>query len=159
MKGWLESIFGSPQPPAHPASRGSLMGLGGYQDMPTSQNIEDRRSNEIYNYVPSRPHDLNWESTNDYNPFDPAPFFARVNVERAGRSWADTNMPVRLATTPLPDPDFISADPSIVAHQRAWEDMMARAYPPNWQGPSLPDGSERGPRVAGPLTGGMWDGS
>ena len=39
--GWWDSVFGPPPQPAHPASRGALLGMGGYQQMPTSQHIED----------------------------------------------------------------------------------------------------------------------
>jgi hypothetical protein len=45
MAGWLESIFGNlPSPPTHPASRGATFGAGGYQQIPSSPNVEDRRA-------------------------------------------------------------------------------------------------------------------
>ena len=43
MAGWWDSIFGPSTPqPAHPASRGALLGASG-SNMPASSNVEDRR--------------------------------------------------------------------------------------------------------------------
>jgi hypothetical protein len=45
MAGWQDWIFGNlpPQPVQHPASHGSAFGMN-YQPLPTSRNIEDRRT-------------------------------------------------------------------------------------------------------------------
>ena len=153
MSGWLDSLFGNlPRPPARPTSRGATFGAG-YQDMPTSTNIEDRRySDAPHSYAPSRPHDNNWESTNDYNKFDPGSFSAKFEDQeanrRAAQQWARSNMPQTLSTQPLQDPN-LSLDPSIMARMKAWQDEMYREYPPDWQGPVTP-GDPRRPMPGDP---------
>jgi hypothetical protein len=116
--------------------------------MPASTNIEDRRSTPDLGYLPSRPHDLNWNSTNNYNKFDPGSFSRQFDAEQEARKWANANMPQTLSTAPLQDPNS-SLDPSVMANVKAWQDRMFRAYPPGWQGPELPDGSQRGPQAIG----------
>ena len=45
MTGWLDTLFGNlPPQPKRPAPREAMLGMGGYQDMPTSPNIDDRRA-------------------------------------------------------------------------------------------------------------------
>jgi hypothetical protein len=48
MTGWQDWIFGNlpPRPVRHPASHGSAFGMN-YQPLPTSRNIEDRRTGAV----------------------------------------------------------------------------------------------------------------
>ena len=51
MSGWSDWIFGNlPPPPTHPASQGALLGMGGYQAMSASPNIDDQRQAADYSW-------------------------------------------------------------------------------------------------------------
>ena len=122
MAGWWDSIFGSsPQLAAHPASRGATFGAS-YQGMPASSNVEDRRTVGSYSYLPSRPHDRNFASTNPFSPFDPSTFDEEREAFHA-RQWANSHMPQDLPPGPMVDPSQ-APDPSIMAKIKAWQGQV-----------------------------------
>jgi hypothetical protein len=137
MPGWDDEIFGNLPP--------------GYQGMPSSPNVEDRRAAGANNWnvdVPqSAPLDLNAQILSQYPPGTRAYSLDQYR-------WLQANMPQNPPTTPLPDPSF-SLDPSILARikQTPWPS-------PYWMQPAtIPGGPRSGPRLAGmtinsnPLTG------
>ena len=141
MAGWWDSLFGSSTPqPAHPASRGALLGAA-FQGMPSSSNVEDRRTVGSYSYLPSRPHDRNFASTNPFSPFDPNTFDAEREAFHA-RQWANSHMPQTLPTRPMVDPSQ-APDSSIMARIKAWQSqgqdenepmgMTLNSVPQGWQ--------------------------
>ena len=145
MAGVWETLFGSSPPPAHPASRGMTFGAN-YQGMPASQNIEDRTAPGA-NVFPSRPHD-------QLNRNRIGPYGQTYNLDQY--SWLQNNLPGgQPPTTSLQDPN-LALDPSITANIK---DAQARAQAAqmNGWGPVTP--SQNMPRIAGPLSQGMWNGS
>ena len=144
MSGWWDSIFGNlPPQSARPTSRGSTFGAN-YQALPTSANIEDRRShiNEYRSDTSSSPLSLNAQVLSNY------PKGSHVyNVDQW--RWLQKNMPDDLPTTPLPDPDF-SLDPSIMARAKA-QGPQERMAP--WLQPAvIPPGPRSGPQFLPGMT-------
>lgn len=148
MAGLLDWLLGTSPPPARPTSRGATFGAG-YQGMPTSANIEDRRG---VGPLPSRPHDLDAESRSRYNPFG-----QRYSMDQ----WAylQNAMPQgQPPTTQLQDPNF-SLDPSILAQVKAARLARYQAQMPSWARtgdpnlptpmPEPPQGGQRGPQAIG----------
>ena len=143
MSGWLDTLFGNlPPQPARPTSRGATFGAG-YQDMPTSTNIEDRRAegggvgtsaSSIPSAPPPRP-----LKPGEYHSFNPQQW-----------AWLQKNMP-DAPKNPLPDPDF-SPDPSIMARQQAMSPLKRYLYQeyPGGKLPPLPQ-SQGGPPQPPPM--------
>jgi len=113
---WTDWIFGNLplQPvqgdPVNPA----------YQNMPSSKNVDDRRAAAGPMQWASRPHDQDSQSYNlsgYYKPWNPNDLDAIEWQKRTG--FLNRQLP----TKPLPDPDYIPTDPSIVAHIRAAGDQ------------------------------------
>jgi hypothetical protein len=143
MSGWWDSIFGNlPPMPSRPTSRGSTFGAA-YQGMPSSANIEDRRT--ANNVFPSRPHD-------QIHRMMVNPFGQTYNMDQW--DFLQRNMPqlaaLKAPTTPLPDPS-LSLDPSIMAQQRAMSPLKRMLYQdyPGGVMPPLPP-SQGGPPNGGP---------
>jgi hypothetical protein len=136
MSGWLDTLFGNlPPQPKRPPSRGATFGAA-YQDMPTSQNIDDRTVPGA-NVFPSRPHD-------QLRRMQVNPFGQTYNSDQW--DYLQNHLPGgQPPTTPLQDPDTV-LDPSIMAHIRAAQPQQPVPY---WMQPNkLPGGPRTGPQIS-----------
>jgi hypothetical protein len=150
VAGVWETLFGSPPPPAHPASRGALLGMGGYQQMPDMKaGIEDQR-----HQIPEST-SLSPEAAINAGILSKYPRGSHVYNADAW-AWLQQHMPSELPTTPIAGSP---AMPSGTMDGGASSEFVPSSLG-SQRGPVAPSslGPQRGPQIAGPLSQGMWDG-